>query len=285
MYLIKHSGSKLYFSSAGSYDRPKWVPLAEATRYVASDFASKAHTHLIRNMFLNTSIVSEATEQAAQMVAAKQAEPKTPNYDLTSDTEESREEEQVNVMVNDDLGIEEPEEPEEAMPVDDPMNANDYPDQPNEEEQLVDTTIDDGASEVDLTISESDQPKAKEIELKDTTKPLEDLVPGENEGVQVPDAIIRALDHTAKEADIIADTTGAMEKQQFAIALAGNARILAELLRKKTVDSIRDAQIKLTSLDNRLFYRLPRLATDFIMSGGKKQTVSDLFTTLRKDNK
>ena len=283
MYLIKRAGSDLYFSSVGSYDRPKWVPLDEATRYAISEMASKAQTNLIRNLHLGISIVYESDEKA-KMIAAKQAvSPEASDYELDSETPENREDEQINAIVDDDLGIEkQPLDPEAPMPVDDPMNAGDYPD---EDEQFIDDTGNDGAADVDLTISEADAPKVEPMNFANTVKPLEVLVPDEEGKVQVPANVMRSLETVVKDATHIVDTTATQEKHQFAYALAGQAQILIDHLKKKTVDGIRDAQIALTALDNRLFYRLPRLATDFIMSGGKVQTLSDLFKQIKKESK
>lgn len=314
--IAKNKGMTEFFTSSSAYDRPRWVSLAEATTYPTAEMAQTASTKLYKSSgsyearFVSVQELREALGR--NMSYAEQPYDDNDPEGIMPDGEVDAGDEDDDKMVakqqgadpsidpdaDDEVGLE-TDRPEDDIDqgevedmVDQQLGDDDMIDDPtvgmpgedDELDDLPDVGFDEEDPEADprLGVTESvDELSVEEI------GPDPDVATPHEEKVSVPanvkkdlKAAIANFEKQAKFANTRDDA-----RASFCMTVAEAFSTLLELLDRGTVESIKLAQIQLTSWMNPITTQLPSSVYKFVLMGGKKASLKDLFDSKRESRK
>ena len=353
--IAKNKALGEFFTSSSAYDRPKWVPITEATVYPTAELADLASKKLYKSSGAYEARMVSVVEARGRDMSYQ--EPAFPDDDGSGDMDVdgvSSEEKQMVANIqgddpsfdpeaDDEMGLADEEDPDDAdlentidvklgnasdaefeddgtvgmAGEEDPVDAPDVGFDEDEDDES-DYYVRGGEpnryealphpSEYQTRIGESTtMPKkpaldAKPSENKTTAntmkatpvidykdpsrkadKPDTDLTKSgaepHEDSVKVPasikselKAVIAEFDKTAKFANTRNDT-----KASFCMTVVEAFQELLDYLNVGTVESIKLAQIHMAGLMNPISSHLPPTVVKFILAGGRKPSLKDLF--------
>lgn len=341
--IAKNKGLNEFFTSTSAYDRPRWVPISEATTYPTAELAERASTKLYKS--------SGAYEaRAVPVTQVMEARGRDMSYtEQPYDDSDPRDTMPDGGAVGDDTGMDvdismsngkgkmvakqQKSDPSFDPKADDKMGLADE-DRPDDEEDTADVEnmVDRELGDEDLddstvgTPGEDDAPpefdappvresatmpkkpaadgqpsdnkttankmkKVPEIDFKDPAnkadKPDTDLTKAtaepHDDTVKVPASVMKELRAVIVEFEKAAKFANTRDdaKAEFCMTVVEAFRELEDYLKIGTVESLKLAQLHYSSLMNAISNHLPEAVKKFIMMGGRKPTLKDLFDSKR----
>lgn len=353
--IAKNKGLSEFFTSSSAYDRPRWVPITEATTYPTAELADLASKKLYKSSgayearVVPIQSLTEArrrdvsvaeqpyndTDPASlapggelgsigdemdaadndEMVAKDQGS--DPSLDPEADDEIGLADEEhpddaedvgdIEDMVDQQLGDDEMVD-DEGMPlaaglpgddseIDDSPDLDFVGDAPRRRPRMTESVYTSKKSAVDAKPTENkttaNMMKAtQEIKFKDPAtiadKPDTELTKtgaeAHEDKIKVPanikselKAAIAEFEKAAKFANTRDDT-----KASFCMTVAEAFKELLDYLELGTVESMKLAQVHMMSWMNPITNHLPDAVKKFVMMGGRKPTLKDLFDSKRE---
>lgn len=321
-YVIARNRARdTFFTASSAYDRPSWIPLAEATVYATPDLAQRAFTKLAKNGAYECRILSvteafefQLPDQPAEtddqkeidilpdgeggtkMVAADQT-----GDEVVDDTQaDETGGDDVNKLVDDKLGLDNPDDmpPEEGElgSVMSPEGKDLAQRLPAGRRGMSESEVMPAKPPLDAPSSENkntvhDVAKPELIKYQDPAQNQPDKIASvdsdHEEKCKVPAEVLsdlkQCIDQYKKEGD--ARDTFDDTRAAFCKTVASAFDQLLQDLELGTVLGVKQAQIHMTSYMNPITANLPPSVTKFIMMGGRKPTLKNLFDDKRQARK
>lgn len=315
-YLIaRNRAEDSFFTSASSYDRPRWTPLKESKVYATAELADAATKKLMRHGAYEVRIVSLAEAMSFEFPDAADKTATLPN----------QEQDKKNGMVANDQ--------EETCPSCDrcPCECHEGDDPDSENSADLEAVVDDAAGiSPEGRNTEAGEDLAKRLSAGKgglgesatmPAKPPLDAKPDENDKTVVdvkpvekikysnPSTVsddedtkmfqTGALPNDAKvkvPSEVMADLSAAIatfdecaefsksqndDKASFCMTTAEAFKSIQQDLKLGTVAGVKAAQIKVTSWMNPITSHLPVSVQKFIYMGGRKPSLLDMFDQKR----
>lgn len=331
--IAKNALTTDFFTSASAYDRPKWLPLAEATVYPTAELADNAAKKLYKNGSYSAKIVSlqemqleiepmdgdelppedemtlggEGNDIGAEgegddedeMVAGEQQEvcPDCEHDPCTCPGGEDDDE------FGDDLGDDEfdfgfdDELGDETLGGEDELEFDGEPEDDldgdgeldNELEQEADPRFDERRMGM-AQRSPAGGPRMESASIvKDPAQKVEDndsFVKGDEEKVRVPANVISDLKSKIAELDREAEFNKTDDaRASFCMTASSAMKDVLELLQKGTSESVKMANVRMSSFMSPITSKIPASVVKFVYSGGVKPSLKDLFNAKRDERK
>lgn len=321
--IAKNKGLTEFFTSSSAYDRPRWVSLEEATSYPTAELAQAASTKLYKSSGSYEArmvSVQELTEARGRdmayaeqpyddsdesgimpdgatgddegMVAKQQGADPTVDpeaddeFGLADETRPDDTEDQADIedLVNAELGDE--SAPSEEMP-DDEGSLDDEFAEPSANDEMGDLDADaelDGPDELEPRPGVTESVKAMSVV---DTGPEPCVANPHEEKVKVPASIKSELKKAIAEFEKAAKFANTRNdaKATFCMTVAEAFQTLLDYLDVGTVESMKLAQIHMMSWMNPITNHLPVAVQQFVMMGGRKPSLKDLFDSKRESRK
>lgn len=329
--IAKNALATDFFTSASAYDRPKWIPLAEATVYPTAELADSAAKKLYKNGSYSAKIVS--LQEMQLEIEPMDDEDMSPDGEMSLDGD---------VGMGDGDGDEELDDDEDAMvaadqqdvcpecehepctcPGEEPGN-DEFDDLDSEDEfdlefdddelddELDDEIDDELGGELDDELGSEDEleqeadPRFDERRLgmasrspvggprmestsivKDPAQKIDDNTSFvSNDTVRVPSHVIAELKAKINELEKEAEfNKGDDARASFCLTAAGAMKEVLDLLQKGTSESVKLANVRMSSFMNPITSKIPASVIKFVYSGGAKPSLKDLFDSKRESKK
>lgn len=310
-YVIARSrtSSKQYFTSSSSYDRPRWIPAMEATVYHSPELAQKAAVKLGVAGAYGARVVSLKEAMELEMPDDKQQQdPNAPpeggmdasfgpgedgKSEMTADEQQDAcpdcnhtpctceggdgdqegadgdEGGDIHQEIEDHFAGGEADIDPQDGEVDD--EHRDEPELPATHMEGIDTTV--------TTIKYQNLGAVTPLDDADSKQP-EDKVSVPSEVMSDLKATIAKFDAEAKEKNEVDDT-----RASFCLTVAAALKTLQSDLAQGDSAGMKQAQIHMTSWMNAITTQLPLSVSKFVLHGGRKATLSDLFSAKKFEKK
>lgn len=315
--IAKNRELDLFFTATSSYDRPRWTPVSESTIYYSAEMADAAALKVAKQSGaysckvvqlseaigpeVDTNIAEPALNKSNGMTAASTDEvcDNCDHAPCTCDTDSDG----IDDLIDAELGMDDTtelsdadgefdEDTDDAGMSDDGIPAENPDNMPN-------TAIGLSAKGDELArrlprrmggLGES----AEKVELiKFNTpsgvadKPDTDLTNSgaqpHDDKVKVPADVIRELKATIKQFDDDAEKSNTHDDTRAAFCLTVSSALTQLLndLELGTVQGVKQAQIHMTSYMSPITANLPAIVQRYIVMGGRKPTLQDIFNDKR----
>ena len=307
--IASSSKHRSFFTSSSAFDKAQWLPLQEATVYYSADKAENAVKHLHKYGHFGASVVplqefdldSEPSVDMQSNKGEMQAHhhgdvcPKCDHEPCTCPTVED-----PDIFADSDDIIDFDKELDfEEKPLDDLDFEN------NSDEEFDDEFEDEvepinGPFAVGMQQNELEPmtiPGAKK-KLGESTIPVisyddsvnvdnnVDIAGNHEDKIKVPAAIVadlsKMVDQYTQLADQYKDST---EDGSFYLTCAVAYEQLLDFLQSGTVESIKRAQIAMSSYMNPILSKIPANVQNYIYTGGKKPTLQQFYQDIKNKNK
>lgn len=330
--IAKNALATDFFTSASAYDRPKWIPLAEATVYPTAELADNAAKKLYKNGSYSAKIVSlqemqleispiddeelppedemglggeeglegdldgEEGKDEDEMVASEQQDvcPDCEHDPCTCADKEPGEDEFDDLLGgSDDLGDEFDDEldGDADLEFDGEPGLDDDLDSDGELDDELEQEADPRFDERRLGMAQRSPTGGPRMEsasiVKDPAQKVEDndsFV--KDEKVRVPANVISELKAKIAELDKEAEFNKNDDaRASFCLTASAAMKDVLELLQQGTSESIKMANVRMSSYMNPITSKIPASVVKFVYSGGVKPSLKDLFNAKREEKK
>lgn len=289
-YVVAQSrNSGTFFTSSSAYDRPKWLPLSEATVYQSAELAQRAAVKLATHAHYSAVAIplAEAMPPEPELnqndlgdTDAPPADEELPTDDQPSDEASDRE---MQAADQEDVCATCKHEPctcpsdEEGDAGDDQLSTDDP------------TAVDQESGDLppdDSTVRRMGE-SVEEMKFSDSaTVPATGDDVSANEGkIVVPKSTITELVAAISKAEkqVKQDDNRNDTSASFHMTVVDALTQLKDHLTAGTSESLKSAQILFTSLMSPIQYHVPDEAKRIILSGGARPSLKDMFNVKLKE--
>lgn len=264
-------GADEFFTSTSAYDRPSWVPVAEATVYYSADAATQAQNKLIKRGSHNAVIVPVSEAMSFEF----------PNGEVVTPGEDEPPVEDESGMVADEHQDVCPECSHDPctceMGDEGDVSMTDEPSMMDDEEDITDETL-------PPIRMESEEPKKIEYNHPATDGEVDYGGDQHEDKISTPSSVMSDLNAAIAEFEKEVEKYDGHDNDtaSFYMTAVDSFRTLKDHLQDGTALGIKNAQIEMTRWMSPIGNKLPASVRRFVESGGKKTTLSERFQELRQ---
>lgn len=296
---------KAFFTSTSSYSRPKWIALDEATKYFTADAADRAVRLLWKNGSYSAQIIP--LDEAMDITFGPERRASEMGQDQDFDSDYDSEIDDIESEIDEPIG-----EPTDSEIDDECCDDSGSPEvttftiirsdapAPNDEDDSDE--LDDGLPadfddlEDDLEDEHSDE--TDDLESVDDDEQDEFRRPAVRESADVEQIKSDKVEEKIKlPADLrkkMTDVASSCEKEakayeqrdenraSFCRTVANAVKDILADIDQGTPEGFKSAQLYIAGLMSPIQHKLPSDAVTFIMRGGSKPTLGDIFASIQK---